>query len=389
MCDEGVTGLMEKRGKIIHIIGGGEFGGAEQHILSLLEYIEGQQEIEAEVVTFYDGLLAKKLRERGNRVTIIPQTGRFDLKLYAHLVRLFMEKRPDLIHTHGVRANFFSRLAGRRAHVPHIVTTVHSILKHDYPKAGEFLIARWMEKATLAYTEAFIAVSSAVKEDLRRFGVEAERIHVIHNGIHTEEYAPTPALFEERKKIRHEWGIADEELLLLTVARLVPVKGLKGLIEGFAKAYQEIPRLRLAIIGEGPERRPLESIAQALGVGDHVIFAGFRQDIPALLASADLYLNTSLSEGLPLSLMEAMAAEKPVIVTEVGGMREMVKHEQTGLFIPPNSPEKVADAILRLARDEALRQNLGVQGRIYAQKHFSVTAMGEATLHFYQSLIKG
>ncbi|CCQ98319.1 Glycosyltransferase [[Clostridium] ultunense Esp] len=309
---------MDQRVKIIHIIGGGEFGGAEQHILSLLEQIEKNQSYDTEVVTFYEGLLAKRLRERGDPVTVLPQSGRFDLKLYSRLVRLFRQKKPSIIHTHGVRANFFSRLGGKKAGVPHIVTTVHSILKHDYPKPAEYLVAKWMEKLTLSFSERYIAVSDAVKEDLIHFGVPLDHITVIHNGIHTESYAPGPALSQERERWRHEWGIPPESFLLLTVARLVPVKGIEDLIEGFAIAFANDPSLRLLIVGDGPERKSLERLAMEKKVSDQVLFAGFRQDIPALLAASDLYLNTSLSEGLPLSLMEAMAAEKPVIATQVG-----------------------------------------------------------------------
>ncbi|MBE3554410.1 MAG: glycosyltransferase [Thermicanus sp.] len=380
---------MDQRVKIIHIIGGGEFGGAEQHILSLLEQIKKNQSYDTEVVTFYEGLLAKRLRERGDPVTVLPQSGRFDLKLYSHLLRLFRQKKPSIIHTHGVRANFFARLAGKKAGVPHIVTTVHSILKHDYPKPAEYLVAKWMEKLTLSFSERYIAVSDAVKEDLIHFGVPIERITVIHNGIHTESYAPGPALSQERERLRRDWGIPPESFLLLTVARLVPVKGIEDLIEGFAIAFANDPSLRLLIVGDGPERKSLERLAMEKKVAGHVLFAGFRQDIPALLAASDLYLNTSLSEGLPLSLMEAMAAEKPVVVTQVGGMKEMIRHEETGLFIPPKNPQAVAEAILRLKRDEPLQIRLGKKAGEEVRKRFSVEAMGQATVNLYESLIEG
>lgn len=390
MSDEGVTGGMEdKRFKVIHIIGGGEFGGAEQHILSLMEFFSSKPGMDAQVATFYDGLLADTLRQRGKTVHIIPQAGRFDVKLYARLQSLFREERPDIIHTHGVRANFFSRLAGRKAKGSHIVTTVHSILKHDYPKPGEYFMAHWMERVTLSMSNHFIAVSGAVKEDLIRFGVAKNKITVIHNGIPVESYLPSPILDEERKKVREGWGIPEEAILLLTVARLVPVKGLEDLIEGFSIAAKADLRLILLIVGDGPEREALERMARERGVAEKVLFAGFRQEIPAYLAAADIYLNTSISEGLPLSLMEAMAAGKPVIVTEVGGMKEMIENGRTGFFIPPKSSEEVSKRILHLAEDEMLRHTLGEKARTHAISHFSVEAMGEATYQLYQSILRG
>lgn len=383
---------MDKPLNVLHVIGGGEFGGAEQHILSLLDAF-AHHPVKAEVVTFYDSVFSQKLRDRGFRVTVIQPYGRFDFRLYTALKRQFQKKQPDLIHSHGVRANFFARLAGKKAGVKGIVTTVHSILRHDYPQPWLYRIAHLMESGTAGKTDRFIAVSQTVKTDLIEKGIEKRHIALIRNGIDVDRFQPHQEHTDRSLRLRREWGIPETAIVVGTTARLVPVKGLNHLLEGFAMALRQDPSQRdtlyLLIVGDGPERTALQTLARTYGIHNHTVFAGFRTDIRDCLNAIDLYMNTSLSEGLPISLMEAMAAEKPVIVTEVGGMKELLTHEKTGLFIPSGASDPVARSILELIHHPALKRELAENARTLIETDYSHRVMAQKHIELYQNLVQG
>jgi glycosyltransferase involved in cell wall biosynthesis len=374
--------------KVLHIIGGGEFGGAEQHILSLMKEFRNYA-IDAQVITFYDSIFSDKLRSLGHKVTVVQPRSRFDFLLHHKLASYFASIKPDLVHTHGIRANFFSRLAAKQAGIKHVVTTVHSILRHDYPNPVSFFIAKQMEMRTIHLTEHFMAVSQTIKEHLLECGVEENKVSILFNGIDSSIYSPNETRLFEAQELRRELGIPHEHIVIGTLARLVPVKGLSYLIRGFAQAIQHEPNLSLLIIGEGPEREELEKLARELGVIAQVHFTGFRSDIPNCLAAMDIYVNSSLSEGLPISLMEAMAAEKALVVTHVGGMKEMIIHEENGLTIPPKSPESIAQAILQLANNPDLRLALAKAAKMDVERRFSQHSMGLAQVKLYHQLIEG
>lgn len=181
----------------------------------------------------------------------------------------------------------------------------------------------------------------------------------------------------------------DEAIVVGTTARLVPVKDIPCLLQGFSLTLEKTPNLRLLIVGDGPERRELEKLTGDLDIREYVVFAGFRQDIPECLAAMDIYINTSRSEGQPISLMEAMASQKPVIVTEVGGMKEMITAGKTGLFIPPERPDAVREAIQRLVQNPSLMQKLGANGKALIEAHYSRKTLAESHVKLYEDLIKG
>lgn len=379
---------MDNKVKILHVIGGGEFGGAEQHILSLIDQFRNSA-FDASVITFYDALFAQKLRDRGAAITVIQQYGRFDFRIINELTQFFKRINPDIIHTHGVRANFSARIAAKRANIRNVVTTVHSILKHDYPKPHTYFLAHLMERVTQSITKHFIAVSAGVKEQLLADGVKEEQITVIENGINSSLYIPTDIRAEAGRKLREEWQIPAERFVIGTLARLVPVKGLNYLIQGMAKALESEPNLHLLIVGDGPEKENLRLLAQKSGIDDHVTFAGFRSDVANCLAAIDLYINCSLSEGTSVSVMEAMAAEKPLILTYVGGMTKMAVHEESALFIPSQSAEAITDSILRIVREPMLRERLARSARAIVEERYSVEAMAQKQAEVYQQVLKG
>lgn len=372
--------------RILHVIGGGEFGGAEQHILHLVTTFPSD-EVEVAVVCFYDSLFADKLREAGIRVITLHQFGRFDLRLLQALRQTFLSFQADVIHTHGIKANFFSRLAALSLGVP-LVTTVHSSLRYDYSGSLTYLIVSMMEKSTRHLNRHFIAISGALADIMREQGVPAEKISVIYNGTDLAPYRQVHLREADRSRLRKEWDIPEEAFLFGTVARFVPVKGLPILLDAYAQLAAEHEHAPyLVLVGDGPERALLEEKVQAYGLQSRVRFAGFRQDIPACLHACDAFVHSSLYEGLGYTIIEAMASEIPVVASHVGGVKEFVFDEQTGLVVPPGDASALCKAMERLWQSPELRETLAKQALEKVESSFTIEQMTRHILALYKKIL--
>lgn len=379
---------MNSKLRILHVIGGGEFGGAEQHILNLLASFP-KDALEATVVCFYDSVFADQLRKAGIPVVTLHQYGRFDLRLLSAIKRTILQYKPDIIHTHGVKANFFSRLAAR-GNVSTLITTVHSSLRYDYVNPLAYMIVSLMERGTRRFNKHFIAVSATIGELLRQDGIPADAISVIYNGIDLTPLRRTELRQTDRQLLRREWNIPDDAFVFGTVARFVPVKGLPHLVNGFARLLREQPEndFRLVMVGDGPERQVLEDKVKEHGIGDRVHLTGFRQDIPACLHAIDAFVHSSIYEALGYTIIEAMASEVPVIATNVGGVKEFVTPHETGLLINPADAQALADAMKTIAADPGLRSKLVQQALQMVEETFTVGQMARKTAELYRSLVR-
>lgn len=376
--------------RVLHVIGGGEFGGAEQHILNLVSTFPTDQ-VEVAVVCFYDALFASELKKAGIQVITLDQFGRFDLRLLRALRKTFQDFQPTIIHTHGIKANFFSRLASRAMRIP-LVTTVHSSLRYDYNGALAYVIVSLMERGTRIWNRHYIAISEAIAEILRSQGVAAKQISVIYNGTDLTPYRQTQLRESDRKQLRKEWDIPDESFLFGTVARFVPVKGLPYLIDAFARLVAEtsgdhLHAPYLVLIGDGPERTMLEEKVHELGIASRVRFAGFRQDIPACLHACDAFVHSSIYEGLGYTIIEAMASEVPVVASHVGGVKEFVFHDQTGLIVSPGDVDGLAREMKRLLHSSELRHTLAANALEQVERTFTIEQMTKQIVELYRKLL--
>jgi glycosyltransferase involved in cell wall biosynthesis len=193
-----------------------------------------------------------------------------------------------------------------------------------------------------------------------------KRVRIIANGV-----AITPEDPAVRARVRSEFRLGDEPVLLAT-SRLHPTKGHRDLLAAVAQLRQTSPRVRLLLVGDGVERPHLEEQARGLGLGDAVRFTGFRDDVTALLQAADLFVLPSLREGMPNAALEAMAAGLPIVACAVDGVPEAVADGETGLLVPPGSPDALADALGRLLADRARAERLGRAGRDRARERFAL-----------------
>ncbi len=217
----------------------------------------------------------------------------------------------------------------------------------------------------------------AVGESVRRAlvsneGIPARRIEVVYNGVE-------PLAFDgggdDRAEARRELGIASEEFLIVQVARLDYLKDHGTAVRTMERMARVRPEARLVLVGEGPERAKIEEEIRSRGVGRQVLMLGLRQDVARLLSAADAFLLTSISEGIPVTVIEAMAARLPVVATNVGGLQEIVEHGRTGLLAAAGDDEAIADCLLRLAAAPAEREAMGAHARLRAEQVFSESRM--------------
>lgn len=371
---------MDYKRKVVHVIGGGEFGGAEQHIIQLLSLFP-KQGVLGKVVCFYEADFSKTLREQGVDVEVL-HFGRFDFRLLSSLQEIFLREKPDIIHTHGVKANFFGRLASRRTpHIP-LVTTIHSLLRYDYTNPLAYFLASRLERWTRSLNDHFIAISHAIEQSLVQDGVSKQKISVVHHGIDVNRYSKgSPVL-------REQFSLSEDAYVIGVVSRLVKMKGIEYIIGAMPQILAANSRAKLVIVGTGPEEEELKKLAAQLGIQDKVCFAGFRRDIPDCLHSFDCFASASLSEGLGLNVLEAMSASLPVVVTGVGGILDFTTDRENGLLVQLCSSEDIAEKVIELMDHPELAHQFSATAHDLVEAEFSLQAMSSNTVRVYERLLE-
>ena len=319
-------------------------------------------------------LLDRELEEAGIGVLALGRRSTLDLLAWRPLVSLLRDG-VDVVHTHMFGSNVWGTVLGRLSGVPVVVAHEHTWSFQGRP------LRRFLDRELVArLADVFVAVSG---EDRRKMieveGVDPAKIRLIPNGI------PSPAN-GAGADVRAELGIEPGAPVLGVVCELRAQKALEVLFEAAALLLAEFPTLKVLVAGDGPERARLEEGARRLGVADTVLFLGIRRDVPAVLAAVDVAVLSSDYEGSPLSVMEYMAAAKPVVSTRVGGVPELVQEDVHGLLVEPRDPEALAEAVARLLRDPALAKRLGTEGRKRQQREFSLEAMVGRIEDLYEEL---
>ena len=319
-------------------------------------------------------LLDRELEEAGIGVLALGRRSTLDLLAWRPLVSLLRDG-VDVVHAHMFGSNVWGTVLGRLSGVPVVVAHEHTWSFQGRP------LRRFLDRELVArWADVFVAVSA---EDRRKMieveGVDPAKIRLIPNGI------PSPANGAVAD-VRAELGIEPGAPVLGVVCELRAQKALEVLFEAAALLLPEFPSLKVLVAGDGPERARLEEAALRLGVADTVLFLGIRRDVPAVLAAVDVAVLSSDYEGSPLSVMEYMAAAKPVVSTSVGGVPELLAEDVHGLLVQPRDPEALAEAVARLLRDPALAKRLGAEGRQRQQREFSLEAMVHRIEDLYEEL---
>jgi glycosyltransferase involved in cell wall biosynthesis len=288
----------------------------------------------------------------------------------------------DIVHTHNVRTRLVTAgaLIGRRE-TRHL-TTEHLLYRSGDRRGGQ--VYALLDRLSLYIPDRVVTVSQGMYHEIAALPMmNTKRLTPIQNAIDCDAFY-LPA---ERIASREELGMDPEAYLFGYTGRVTSVKGLDTLIKAFAVVLSSHPRARLVIIGDGEERAALMSLAQDLGIAEAVVWTGFRQDIPRLLAAMDVFVQPSSNEGLSLSILEAMAAAKPVVITDVGGAREAVSDKETGLLVQPGSVEDLAKAMDSLLVDSSHGVTLGLAARESVSRQFGAARMAADYGEVYADLV--
>jgi glycosyltransferase involved in cell wall biosynthesis len=364
---------------VVHFVDSSTFGGSEQALLHLLAGLDRRDW--RPILFHHDepGLasLMKAARALNIETKVVPKLA--GARLVLALPRFIHELRtvnPQIFHAHlnWLLSCRYGLLAAYLARIPVIVATVHNFMEPPWARTIE-LAQRVFGKCLHRY----IVVSNAVGRQLcESFHVPCQKVEVIHNSIPAAAFDRPPDT-----TLKTMLNRGTDRPIVLCVARLDAQKGHTYLLP----AVRNVPNAIFVLVGDGSERASLEAQAANIGVRDRVIFLGHRDDVAELLATCDLLVLPSLYEGLPLSVLEAMAAGKPVVATSVGGTPEAVLDGETGFLVPSRDPTALVRAIQRLLTDACLRRKMGMAGRLRVQRNFSVTQMVAGVTQTYEKLL--
>ncbi|EGW38892.1 glycosyltransferase [Desulfosporosinus sp. OT] len=363
--------------KILHIIGGGEIGGAEQHVLSLLNGLNGSR-FSPHLACLTPGPFAALARESNISTRTFPMHFPIDLSPMPGLLRWAQHKGINLIHTHGSRANLLGRLGAKWLGLP-CLTTVHSSLAHDYLSPWSARLALGLDRLTLPLTSGIITVSEHLAQEVASRG--GQNIETIYNG-------QSPLAFNDpansRHQFRKEWKIPSDALVVGSIGRLHPTKGHTYLIKAAIQLRLKFPNLHLLLIGDGPFRQALES-----ELSHNLIpytLTGYLPRAYDALPAMDLFVLPSVSEGMGLVLLEAMKAGVPIVASSVGGIPEVVRAGKDGLLVPPGDVAGFTKACASIIENPDLTKSLVLSGHDRWPK-FSIETMVRETEQVYTRLL--
>ena len=374
--------MPEDRPVIAHVLHRLDLAGAEVLAASLAHALRDQFSF---VFLCLDGLgpLADELTSEGFIVEELRRRPGIDLALGRRLRERLHAHRVSLVHAHQYTPFFYSALSRgrlRRRNSPPILFTEHGRHYPDHRSTRRVLA----NKLLLAGKDRVTAVGNFVRDALvTNEGIARSRIDVIYNGITP---GPTPT-DNDRQRARQTLNIDSLRPLVMQIARLHPVKDHATALHAFAKVHEQLPDALLVLIGDGDERPACEALTDELNLRDAVRFTGVLDDARSMIPAADLCMLTSLSEGVSVTLLEAMAACRPVVATDVGGNSEVVEHNTTGLLAPRGGANQIAQHLLALLGDRPRAEALGLAGRQRLLDRFTADRMNNAYANEYRAML--
>jgi len=318
--------------------------------------------------------LAERAAAAGLDVVEVRMRGEADFLAVLALRRLIRRGAFDIVHLHTAHAHTLGGTAAMLARRGRCVVS----RRVDFGVASTRFSGLKYHRGIVRY----IAISEAVREVLIEGGVDARRVAVVHSGIDLARFEGVPP-----NRFREEFAVAPDAPVVGNVAHMADHKGQRYLVAAVPRILEAEPRARVFIVGDGELRDALEAQVAELDIGHAVTFTGFRTDVPQWLDFFDVFVMSSHLEGLCTSVLDALAMRKPVVAAAAGGLPEIVRHEVTGLLVPPREPEPLADAIVRLLRDRELARRLGEAGRRVVEEEFSAESMVEGTLRVYREVM--
>jgi len=365
------------RVKVLQLISSGGYYGAENMLLNLCasQHKSGCENslmlfynVHAPNVEFYE-----RARRRGLTVRMVHCQGRADWRAVRQIEECIQEDGIQLLHTHGYKADLYGYVAARRSGKP-IVATCHNWVGGT----AALGIYNRLDRMALKRFQGLAAVSDSVAQRLLDSGVAAKKIRTIANGIDVgpfERARPLPVFEFDGNKV------------VGMVARLDLQKGFEYLLRATRELCAAFPALKVVIVGEGPDRQAIESMVQRFGLQSNVILAGQHSHMPEIYAAMDIFVLPSLNEGLPMTILEAMAASRPVVATRVGAIPKVIKDGETGLLVSPGDADGLQNALERLLTDSDLGRRLGSAGHDWVSRNYTSEAMALKYRQMYDEVL--
>lgn len=379
--------------KVLHPITRLIVGGAQENTLltaSLLDKSRFHTEIVSGPQTGSEGSLSEEVQHRCIPLTILPELVRQispknDLIALFKLSNFMRAGDFTIVHTHSSKAGILGRLAARLAGIPVIVHTVHGWSFHAYMSPLERILYILLERWMASFTNALIAVARQdINKGLHAGIGRAEQYKLIRSAIPLDEFN---ALQADRAVVRNELNVPPEAIVIGNVGRFSVQKNPLDWVRAAGKIGRTYQNVRFLLVGDGPLRSEVEKLIESEGIGNQVILTGLRRDVPRLLSAMDIFLLTSLWEGLPRVIPQAMCMGLPVVANSADGTAEAIQDGKTGYLCPPGDILSIFEHCAYLINHPQKRQEMGRTGRAYATQEFDVHRMVTQITNLYESLL--
>jgi glycosyltransferase involved in cell wall biosynthesis len=361
--------------------------GVQKSMVDLISKLD-KEKYQVTVICQSEGELTEVLSKRQIPFILVSSLKReinffYDFKALIDLIKIFRENKFDIIHTHSSKPGFLGRIAGKIAKVECLVHTVQGFAFHEFSRKLSVFVFTLLERIVGKFSNKIIIVNDqdfqyASKKRIAPFS----RLTKISNGIDLNGYEIKVDVVKKRREL----NINAQHHIVGFVGRLWEQKAPHDFISAIPIVLEKISNVVFLIIGDGHLRSSLETLVQKLLIQDHIQFLGWRNDVPEILKILDVFVQTSLWEGLSLSILEAMAAGKPIIATNIKGNNELVVNGITGYLVPPNNPEMVAYHIIRLLQDNKLAEDMGKLGRKRVEEKFDIKLHVEQIKNIYHQI---
>jgi len=380
--------------KIALVITRMDRGGAPDIVKALFNHLEASEH-EVKLITGPTSAPSREIglfmKEKSDEIIIIPELKRDpdpvkDLAALVRLTALFRRDRFDIVHTHTAKAGFIGRIAARLGGVPHVVHTPHGHNFYGYfsPLATPLIVV--LERIAAKFSDRIVVLTDVEKADMIRYNIcSASKLAVVPSGLDLKRYRPNGINVEGK---RAEFKVGLDDRLVGMIGRLEAVKGSGYFIDAVKVVAEKIPKAKFLIVGDGPLKGELKARSEELNIADRVIFTGWREDIPEILAVLDIVVLASLNEAVGRVLLEAGAAGKVVVATNVGGIPEILKDNETGILVPPGDSGRIADALVSLLTDSRRMRGMGLAAQEWVNANFDEARMVRDIDALYKELIK-
>lgn len=373
---------------VMHLSASIQMGGAERAILQLANSLKDSA-FNPIVTSFVQdwkphNAFIEALKAQDTNIRTITMSKKYPtpwwnpIRNFLDLCHLIKAEKIQILHTHGYRANIIGLLVSALLRVP-IVTTVHGWTIHT----NSVKLYEYLDRFFLRFFDKIIVVSDSIKNTLLNSRISAHKIEKIYNTVDCEMVKNNASLNEIRKRFH----LSQSDKLVGAIGRLSKEKGIDYLLSAGIEIIAKYPDVKILIIGDGPERQNLETLAKQLRISKNVIFCGFQENVTEFYHLIDIVVLPSITEGLPMVLLEALTYSKPIVATRVGGIPEVITNGKTGILVEPQNPSRLAEGIIRILKNPEEANRMASEGRKLVEECFNSNDWNKKVEKIYQEIL--